>query len=161
MTPICISALLVTHAGLATYFNQTTESEIMNAKFIAKTSVLPSFWLFCFSMFLNPSLIADEGNPIAIRWWGRNSISIETHWNFEIAINPLAENKSADLFVLTQSCTTDADKLSKNAFAYDLRGIATSAVFSTQVLDRLPNQDRASWSSLNSQANFCANSPLA
>ncbi|HUP82187.1 MAG TPA: hypothetical protein VM260_26780, partial [Pirellula sp.] len=125
----------------------------MNVRFVAKTSISLSFWLFCGTMFLNPSLIADEGNPIAIRWWGSNSISIETHWNFEIAINPLGEDKSGDLLVLTQSCTTDAAKLSRNVFAYDLRGNAASAVSSTQVLDRWPNQDRASWSSFNPQSN--------
>ena len=114
-------------------------------------SFLPQFWLVSAMLFLNSISIADEGNPIAIRWWGRNSISIETHWNFEIAINPLEENKSADLFVLTQSFSKDTVTLSKNAFTYDLRADSTSAVKSTQVLDRWPNQDRVSWSSFNPQ----------
>ena len=121
-----------------------------------RTHAVPRALVLLCAVFLSPTfLMADEQNPIAIRWWGMNAITIETHWNFEIAINPLAETKNADLCVLTSSgYGMSTGPISKNAINYKSAGMQP---FATQVLDRLPNQSSVTWSLLNAASNPSAN----
>lgn len=118
-------------------------------------AVRPTLLLLFAVLFSSRSLIADERNPIAIRWWGMNSVTIETHWNFEIAVNPLDETQSADFCVLTSSRSGMATgPVLKNAVNYKSAGIQP---FTTQVLDRMPNQSSVSWSLLNAESKPSAN----
>ena len=95
-------------------------------------------------MFAIGRLSADNGNPIAIRWWGRDSISIETQWNLTVAINPWGDNTSADLFLFNQAHPVDTAQLAKRSFLFDFSADSSSP----QLLDRLANQDATSWSKL-------------
>ncbi len=116
----------------------------MNVNLDAKKYILLSLGVLCAMMFAIPRLSADNGNSIAIRWWGRDSISIETQWNLTVAINPWGDNTSADLFLFTQAHPVDTAQLSKNSFLFDFSTDASSP----QLLDRLANQDATSWSKL-------------
>ena len=108
----------------------------------------------CLSFALTHSH-ADQGNPIAIRWWGMNAVTLETHWNLEVAVNPLDDKKSADLCVLTSSRSgMSAGPISKNSVFY--KSVA-SQPFATQVLDRLPNQSSVHWSLLSPQSEPSTN----
>ncbi len=129
----------------------------MNHLLIPKTSWILSLGLLLASVLYGSTADADEGNPIAIRYWGKTSISIETHWNFEIAINPTEESKSAGLVVRTQSHSLDRAGVSENAFVYDSTGIDATQPIATHVLDRWPNQNEASWGVLNPQTRISAN----
>jgi hypothetical protein len=54
-------------------------------------SVLQSLLLLLVAGYV----IADEGNPIAIRYWPGNCTSIETMWNIHIALGANAESRAA------------------------------------------------------------------
>ena len=45
------------------------------------------------SVFIASSSFANDGQPVAIRYWPNNCVSIETMWNFHIAIGVDATNR--------------------------------------------------------------------
>ena len=51
---------------------------------------------------------ADPGDPVAVRWWGQAMVSIETHWNLRVVIDPYGKrvgyenpNVTGDLVLVT------------------------------------------------------------
>lgn len=129
----------------------------MNHLLNLKNFCILSSGLLLASLLSSSLAKADDGNSVAIRYWGKTSISIETLWDFEIAINPTEENKSAGLVVLTQSSSIDRTVVPNNAFVFDLRSVDASKPFTSQVLDRWPNQNEASWGVLDLQTRISAN----
>jgi hypothetical protein len=83
----------------------------------------------CCILFLSATrTLANDGQPVGIRYWPDNSVSIETMWNFHIALGVTAQSRrllprEADVEFLDDFWeATDSDKL---------------------VLDRKPNEPRA------------------
>lgn len=54
---------------------------------LPRSAFIALAWSLISTSFLVP-VSADEGNPLAVRRWPNGQISIETHWNLTLAINP-------------------------------------------------------------------------
>jgi len=50
-------------------------------------SVANQLVLCCLWILASPTLYADQGDPLAIRTWPMGVVSLETHWNLEVAIS--------------------------------------------------------------------------
>jgi hypothetical protein len=49
----------------------------------------------CCLLWLSPSVLSKEGEPVAIRYWPNGCSSIETMWNLHIALDVDATNRAA------------------------------------------------------------------
>lgn len=71
--------------------------------------------LWCGLSLLSCSVasFANEGNPVAVRWWGQGMVSIETFWNLKLVIDPTTkdvdvapESVAADVVLFTHADLT-------------------------------------------------------
>ena len=97
---------------------------------------------------------ADRGKPVAVRWWGHSTVSIETYWNLCIVIDPYVEQPghafprlNGDLVLILQDGNDhDATRLiDGRPVVVQARDAAGNIQKLRHVLDRLPNQDAPTW----------------
>lgn len=116
---------------------------------------LPSLLAVIALLITSSSVQADPGDPVAIRWWGQALVSIETHWNLQIAIDPYSEkigykdpHLSTDLVLIShEHGDHNNDKLigGEPVVARGLNKDGKSQPI-YQVLDIWPNQEKPEWS---------------
>jgi L-ascorbate metabolism protein UlaG (beta-lactamase superfamily) len=97
---------------------------------------------------------ADEGKPIAIRWWGQAMVSIETYWNLRVVVDPFPPSigyedpqLAADLVLITHEHPDHHyDRLVRGdpVIVHGLEDVRRVRAVS-HVLDRLPNAEQATW----------------
>ncbi len=108
-------------------------------------------------------------NPVAVRWWGRGMVSIETYWNLQVVIDPygpeLGDNEpelSADLVLVTHE---DADRSHVSSMQGNPKvvwGLSPQGEVEeiNGYLDRLPNGSEIRWLA-NTETNSAKPSPHA
>ena len=113
-----------------------------------------SLWLIAVSLFTSSNLSADEGQPVAVRWWGQAMVSIETYWNFTIVIDPFGEKigyadpkLSADLVLVTHEHGDHNNAELIEGEPIVARGLDDKGKVRPidQILDRFPGQKEVSW----------------
>ncbi len=53
---------------------------------------------------------AEPGMPVAVRWWGGDTISVESSWNLSVSVSATAgDAQEADLTVITDAAPADSD----------------------------------------------------
>jgi L-ascorbate metabolism protein UlaG (beta-lactamase superfamily) len=99
---------------------------------------------------------AQETPPVAIRWWGQGMVSIETHWNLTIVIDPYNDkigyevpDLTADLVLVTHEHADHNNVEAVKGEPIVVRGLdAKGAVVGVwNVLGRWPNERALVWSS--------------
>lgn len=113
-----------------------------------------SLWLIAVSLFTSSSLSADEGHPVAVRWWGQAMVSIETYWNFTIVIDPFGEKigyadpqLSGDLVLVTHEHGDHNNAELIEGEPIVARGLDDTGKVQPidQILDRFPGQEKVTW----------------
>jgi len=111
-----------------------------------------AIWLLAVATLPIPVSIAqaDPGHPVAVRWWGQAMVSIETHWNLTVVIDPYGEkigyenpNVAGDLVLVTHEHEDHSNVALVGSEPIVLRGLEEMARTrnKTCVLDRMPNID--------------------
>lgn len=97
---------------------------------------------------------ADDGKPVAVRWWGHAMVSIETYWNLRVVIDPYSTgigyddpHVSADLVLITHEHPDHSNADLVGGEPVIVRGLddAGNVQRIHHVLDRLPNADEPWW----------------
>lgn len=97
---------------------------------------------------------ADPGKPVAIRWWGQGMVSIETYWNLQVVIDPYGPNigygdpeLSGDLVLITHEHPDHNHEQLIRGKPIVVHGLEDGNLVRPvrHVLDRLPNEEQASW----------------
>jgi len=73
--------------------------------------------------------VADDGDPVAMRRWGRGTFTIETHWGLTLGVEAAPD---VDLELVPKLANAD-------------HSIHTSSTSFNHVLSRLPNEDKPKW----------------
>jgi L-ascorbate metabolism protein UlaG (beta-lactamase superfamily) len=111
---------------------------------------------------VSSNIMADPGKPVAVRWWGQAMVSIETYWNLQIVIDPFGEqvgykdpHVSADLVLITHEHFdhNNARLVGGEPIVVHALDSEGKVVPGRQVLDRLPNKDKPTWSDADADAN--------
>jgi L-ascorbate metabolism protein UlaG (beta-lactamase superfamily) len=98
--------------------------------------------------------LADEGKPVAVRWWGQAMVSIEPYWNLQIVIDPYPPNigyedpkLTADLVLITHEHPdhNHAQIVGGNPVVVHGLEDETHVRAVDHVLDRLPNAAEPTW----------------
>lgn len=106
--------------------------------------------------------IADPGKPVAVRWWGQAMVSIESYWNLRIVVDPFGEqvgysdpHLSADLVLITHEHFDHNNASAVGGEPVVVRGLNADGkvIELRRVLDRLPNQQRPTWSAADADAS--------
>jgi len=101
-----------------------------------------------------PQSSAQAEMPVAIRWWGQGTVSIETWWNGSIVIDPYNDkigyeipNLSADLVLVTHEHSDHNNVDAVGGEPKVVRGLNRDGGVRSiyNALDRWPNQDEAKW----------------
>lgn len=104
------------------------------------------------------SALADEGRPVAVRWWGQGMVSIESFWNLQVVVDPYAKNLGGEKQPVTADVVllTHADLTPKNTRAIQGKPTIVQCPTGTgnnrggletlyHSLGRVPNQARPTW----------------
>ncbi len=101
---------------------------------------------------------ADPGHPIAVRWWGQAMVSIETHWNLRIVIDPYGEkigyenpHVTGNLVLVTHEHGDHNNVEMVGGEPIVLRGLDDAGKVRTMdyYLDRPPNSEKVQWVAAN------------
>lgn len=101
---------------------------------------------------------ADPGHPVAVRWWGQAMVSIETHWNLRVVIDPYGErvgyenpNVTGDLVLVTHEHSDHNNVALVGGEPIVLRGLNDAGKVRTMdyYLDRPPNSEENQWLAAN------------
>lgn len=104
-------------------------------------------------LLLVRSASADEGKPLAVRWWGQAFVTIETYWGLTVAIDPYATRigyedpqVSADVVLVTHEHGDHNNVDLVQGHPIVLRGLGEDGSVRRidQTLDRRPNEDHPS-----------------
>lgn len=104
---------------------------------------------------------ADPGKPVAVHWWGQATVSIETYWNLRIVIDPFAlgigydnPHLAADLVLITHEHPDHNNEALVEDEPIVVRGLTANGRVAPlrRILDRLPNQERPTWTDANVSA---------
>ena len=116
---------------------------------------LRSLSIALFAALLFPELIyADQGHPIAVRWWGQAMVSIETYWNLTIVIDPYGEKTgyqdpqvAGDLVLVTHEHGDHNNVELVQGKPIVARGLDDEGNVQKidRVLDRLPGEAKPTW----------------
>jgi len=97
---------------------------------------------------------ASSGHPVAVRWWGQAMISIETHWNLTVVIDPYGEkigyknpNVMSDLVLITHEYGDHNNASLIGGQPIVERGLdkRSNARSFSMVLDRFPGAEKPKW----------------
>ncbi len=97
---------------------------------------------------------AALGHPVAVRWWGQAMVSIETHWNLRVVIDPYGERVgyenpqvTGDLVLVTHEHGDHNNVDLVDGEPIVLRGLdeAGQVRAAGHYLDRRPDASRVSW----------------
>ena len=106
------------------------------------------------TLLLSTASRADSGNPVAVRWWGQAMVSIETHWNLRLVIDPFGANigypdpqVSGDLVLVSHEHGDHNNVELVGGRKFIVRGLGENGEVATidHVLDRRPGQPNPSW----------------
>jgi len=101
---------------------------------------------------------ADPGHPVAVRWWGQAMVSIETHWNLRLVIDPYGEkigyknpNITSDLVLVTHEHGDHNNVELVGSEPIVMRGLDERGQVRTMeyFLDRPPNSGKIQWVAAN------------
>jgi len=101
---------------------------------------------------------ADPGDPVAVRWWGQAMVSIETHWNLRIVIDPYGEkigyenpDVMGDLVLVTHEHGDHNNVELVGGEPIVMRGLDERGQVLTMeyFLDRPPNSEKIQWVAAN------------
>jgi len=101
---------------------------------------------------------ADPGHPVAVRWWGQAMVSIETHWNLRVVIDPYGEKigyenprVTGDLVLVTHEHDDHNNVELIGGEPIVLRGLDESGNVRTidYYLDQPPNVEKIQWVAAN------------
>ena len=129
--------------GLAA-FQRTTQSsnrleiDRADSKGLCHVSMLSLCSLFILFL-VAPSSFASDGQPVAIRFWPNNCVSIETMWNFHIAIGLDANSR---------------EKLPRTADVEFIDDFWEASQGSVLVLDRKPNDPKPTLNSFEANQKY-------
>ncbi len=100
--------------------------------------------LFCFCMIHGPAgLFADEGHPVAIRYWPEQAVTVETMWNFHIG---LRNGDAPDVLPRTPDLELRLEKQESAGRPESVHVHAWAGSESHEfVLDRKPNEEQPTW----------------
>lgn len=99
-----------------------------------------------FVLVMAVSATADEGEPVAVRFWPGEGVTIETMWNLHVGLRINAANRVA-IRRVPDVVLTDAEQPLESKGDDKQMQVHNwnEAEGSSYVLDRLPNTDAATW----------------
>ena len=114
------------------------------------------FFFFCSRGFYSQSF-ADEGDPVAIRRWPENGVTVETMWDLHIALRITDSNRShlqrdADLELFNKELENNKDETKSTR-----QHCWANASGNDFTLDRKPNENEVSWSTASAQTDPSSN----
>jgi len=121
---------------------------------MCRATALLIVMILLFPIFPTPTAQADPGHPVAVRWWGQAMVSIETHGNLTVVIDPYGEkigyenpNVTGDLVLVTHEHADHNNVALVQGNPIVERGLDDSGQAREiyQVLDRWPNQKKPEW----------------
>lgn len=109
---------------------------------------------FCVLIATSNPVVATPGDPVAVRWWGQNMVSIETYWDLHIVVDPhRAKIGYADPQIPADLVLVSHDHFDVNNVEIVggqpaiVQGVDDQGTVAQQhgVLDRPPNTPRPTW----------------
>ena len=91
---------------------------------------------------------ADEGNPVAVRWWGQSFVTVESYWGITVAIDPYSldigydnPHVEADFVVMTHEHADHSNETLVRGDPVIEHALAANGNVRTigPILDRSPN----------------------
>ena len=101
------------------------------------------------ALLLTSGVVADTGEPVAVRFWGQGLVTIETYWNLRVAIDPYAlrigyddPGIDADLVLVTHEHHDHNNVDLVRGARHVIHALDDTGAMRTVdvVLDRMPNQ---------------------
>jgi hypothetical protein len=122
-------------------------------------AILPSLiCLICLLCGPSTSLLADEGHPVAIRFWPEQAVTIETMWNLHVG---LRNNYTKEILPRIPDLELRMEKEPVGDVAYpELLHVWSGSPSHEYVLDRKPNEEKPAWSLAEEFEDRSSNSVL-
>jgi L-ascorbate metabolism protein UlaG (beta-lactamase superfamily) len=114
------------------------------------------------ALLVSSPTFADEGKPVAVRWWGQAMVSIETYWNLQVVIDPFPPNigytdpqLTADLVLITHEHPDHNHAQLVGGEPVVVHGLENQRQVRavSHVLDRMPNEEKPTWQSMDEDLN--------